>query len=332
MHLGILGVGRIGRIHARHAVGCEHVTSLTLYDTDEVGAKELADELGVTGSSDLDAVLADVDAVLVATPTPTHVDTVGAALAAGVHVLCEKPLALDAALIRDLHERVPDGVHLVIGFQRRFDPGYAAARAALKAGEYGTVYLVRATTFDHTPPDAGYIATSGGIFRDQFIHDLDALPWLLGERVAHVYATGSVLVDPAFAAVGDVDTAAVTLRFESGVLGVISGGRRNGGGYDNRLELFTERASVVAGLDEYTPLTSLDPGGVAPQHPHEHFVTRWARAYRHELDVFAEVVAGRVENPSPPLDGLHSLEIAQACELSRRTGRGVHIAADGSLT
>jgi myo-inositol 2-dehydrogenase / D-chiro-inositol 1-dehydrogenase len=335
MHLGILGIGRIGQMHARHAAGCAQITSLTLYDTDELRAKQLADELGITGSSDLDAVLAAVDAVLIATPTPTHADVVRAALAARVHVLCEKPLAADAATIRDLDRAVPDGVHLVVGFQRRFDPAYEAIRAAIAAGGYGAIYLIRATTFDHVPPDPGYLAASGGIFRDQFIHDLDVLPWLLGERVTTVQATGSVLVDPVFEAADDVDTAAVTLRFESGAIGVVCGGRRNGGGYDNRLEVFAERASVSAGLDEHTPLTSLEPGGTvhaaASRHPHESFMTRWARAYRRELDLFAEVIAGRVENPSPALDGVHALEIAQACELSRRTSRSAHIATDGSV-
>ena len=331
MHLGILGVGRIGQMHARHAMDCPQVTSLTLYDTDEVRAKELADELGATGSGDLRAVLAAVDGVLVATPTPTHPDTVGAALAAGVHVLCEKPLAADAATITHLHARVPDGVHLVVGFQRRFDPAYTAIREAVLAGEYGVVYLVRAAAFDRTPPAAEYIATSGGIFRDQLVHDLDALPWLLGQRVSVVQATGSVLVDSAFATAGDVDTAAALLRFTGGAIGVVCGGRRNGGGYDNRLELFAERASVSTGLDERTPLTSMEPGAAGPHHPYEHFTTRWALAYRQELEVFADVIAGRAAKPSPALDGLHSLEIAQACELSRRSGLPVHIAEDGSL-
>lgn len=336
MHLGILGVGRIGQMHARHAADCTRITSLTLYDTDELRAKELADELGTAGSSDLDAVLAAVDAVLIATPTPTHADMVRAALVAGLHVLCEKPLAADTITIRDLHRGVPDGVHLVVGFQRRFDPAYTAIRAAIAAGEYGVVYLVRATTFDHRPPDPAYIATSGGIFRDQFIHDLDVLPWLLGERVTTVQAAGGVLVDPAFEAADDVDTAAVMLRFGSGTIGVVCGGRRNGGGYDNRLEVFAERASVGTGLDEHTPLTSLEPAslrfGEAPRHPHEHFMTRWEQAYRHELELFADITAGRAENPSPALDSLHSLEIAQACELSRRTNRSVHIGSDGTLS
>jgi len=391
VRLGILGVGRIGQMHARHAMDCERVTSVTLYDADGVRATELADQLraaadatparsdsaaagasnaarssvaagasnaagasvagGAAGASgvrgggprprrpkpveargpSLDAVLADVDAVLVATPTPTHADAVSAALAANVHVLCEKPLALDPALITELHHQVPGGVHLVVGFQRRFDPAYTAIRAAIAGGRYGTVYVARATAFDHAPPALDYIAGSGGIFVDQFIHDLDALPWLLGERVVAVQATGSVLVDPTFAEAGDVDTATVTLRFGSGAIGLVCGGRRNGGGYDNRLELFAEHASVCTGLDGRTPLTSLEPGGPAPREPHAHFVTRWARAYRHELEAFADVVDGVAENPSPPLDGLHSLEIARACELSRRSGREVRIEADRSL-
>jgi myo-inositol 2-dehydrogenase / D-chiro-inositol 1-dehydrogenase len=332
VHLGILGVGRIGRMHARHALGCERVTAVTLHDVDGSRVDELSGELDLPGTTDLDRLLSTVDAVLVATPTPVHGDAVRAALAAGVHVLCEKPLALDPTLITELAALTPGGVHLVVGFQRRFDPAYAAIRAAIAAGEYGTVFLVRATAFDHAPPDLGYIATSGGIFHDQFIHDLDALPWVLGERAVAVQATGSVLVDPGFADAGDVDTASVTLRFASGALGVITGGRCDGGGYDNRLEVFAQRAAVCAGLDERTPLTSLEPGVPPPREPHQGFDTRWARGYRRELEVFTDVVAGAAVNPSPALDGLHSLEIARACELSRRADRTVRIAADGTLS
>ncbi len=331
MHLGIVGVGRIGRMHARHAMECGRFDAVTLYDTDELLAKEHAERLGVAGTSELDVVLSRADAVLVANPTPYHGETVRAALAAGVHVLCEKPLAMDATTITELAALVPAGVHLVVGFQRRFDPAYTRIRRAVAAGEYGTVYLARATAFDHEPPDLGYIATSGGIFRDQFVHDLDSLPWLLGERVESVRATGSVLVDPAFAEAGDVDVAAVVLGFAGGAIGLVAGGRRNGGGYDNRLELFAERASVATGLDDRTPLHSLEPGAAPPPDPHRQFTTRWAGAYRRELEVFADIVAGRAENPSPPLDSLHSLEIALACGLALRTGRTVTIAPDGTI-
>lgn len=338
MKLGILGVGRIGAMHAGNATRCAAVDEVVLHDADAPRAAALAADLGAGGgaevraAADVGALFAAVDAVLVATPSATHPAVVTAALGAGLPVLCEKPLALDpgeVARLADLADA--EGVPLVVGFQRRFDPALTAMRAAVAAGEYGPVYLVRALAMDHRAPPMDYVATSGGIFVDQLIHDLDALPWLLGEPVVSVHATGSVVVDPAFAEVGDVDTAVVTLTFASGALGVVVGGRSNGGGYDNRLELSAERASVTAGLDASTPLTSLEPGVAAPVDPYPSFVDRWARAYAAELDAFAAIAARGAPNVSPARDSLHALAVAQACRRSLDEGRTVTVAAGAGV-
>ncbi len=230
MKLGILGVGRIGAMHAGNATRCAAVDEVVLHDADAPRAIALAAELGavagvaVRAADDVDDLFATVDAVLVATPSATHPAVVTAALGAGLPVLCEKPLALDPAEVARLADLADAaGVPLVVGFQRRFDPVLTAMRTSITAGEYGPVYLVRALAMDHRPPSMDYIATSGGIFVDQLVHDLDAIPWLLGEPVVSVHATGSVVVDPAFADAGDVDTAVVTLTFASGTLGVVVG-------------------------------------------------------------------------------------------------------------
>ena len=331
MRLGILGVGRVGAMHAADAVRSREsggrIGHVVVHDADAPRAAALAADLGVDAATDVDALFASVDGVLVATPSATHPAVVAAALGAGLPVLCEKPLALDPAEVERLADLADAaGVPLVVGFQRRFDPALGAVRAAIAAGEYGRVYLVRALAMDHRPPSMDYVATSGGIFVDQLVHDLDALPWLLGESVTSVHAVGAVLVDPGFAAVGDVDTAVVTLTFASGTLGVVVGGRSNGGGYDNRVEISAEHASVTAGLDASTPLTSLEAGVAAPTDPYPGFIERWAPAYAAELEAFASIAAGEAPNPSTARDSLHALAVARACALSLREGRTVTVA------
>jgi myo-inositol 2-dehydrogenase/D-chiro-inositol 1-dehydrogenase len=199
-------------------------------------------------------------------------------------------------------------------------------RRRVVAGELGTIYQVRATGFDAQPPDFAYLPTSGGIFRDLLIHDLDAVPWLVGEPVVEVYASGSVLVDPAFAAADDVDNAVVLLRFAGGAHAVLMAGRHDPLGYDHRIEVLGAKDSVSVGLDVRTPLNSLEPDGpTAGPDAHPGFPERFRRAYRNEMAVFVDVLGGWSENPSPAADSLVSLRLAEACEQSRRTGVPVRL-------
>lgn len=334
MKLAVLGVGRIGLMHARFAAQCPQVEEVVLYDVDPARAGAAASELSataggparVTGSSDLGAVLGWADGALVATPTPVHEESVLAALGAGVPVLCEKPLATDRATVVRLADAAGRaGVPLVVGFQRRFDPEVRALRDGVAAGRFGTVYLLRAVAADHRPPPVEFLAGSGGIFLDLLVHDLDALPWVLGERAVRVSATGSVLVDERIGHLGDVDTAAVVLTFASGALGVLTTGRSNGSGYDNRIELSGELECAASGLGPRTPLTALADPDLLPGPAWDGFAQRWETAYRREVATFADVVAGRADNPSPALDGLHALELAEACATSLREGRPVDV-------
>ena len=337
MRIGVSGVGRIGQMHATNLVATDGVTDVVLHDpapgrAAAVAAGHAAGSAAARGVTvraveSLDGLLAGVDGLLVATPTPSHAEVVHAALAARVPVLCEKPLAGDLAEVRELTAHAARaGVPLLVGFQRRFDPAIAELKRRIVAGELGDVYAVRATAFDHEPPPLEYIPTSGGIFRDMFVHDLDCVPWLVGRRVTSVYATGSVLVDPAFAAAGDVDTAAVTLVFEGGVVAQLLGGRKDGTGYDNRIDVFAEKGAVAAGYDARTPFVSLEPGGHDPAGAAcTGFQERYEAAYRREVAVFLDVVAGRTENPSPAADAPVSLVLAEACEQSLRTGAAVTV-------
>lgn len=329
MRIGVAGVGRIGTMHAANLASLEQVDEVVLFDPLPGRAPGAAATLGpgVRAVDSLDDLLSSSDGVLLATPTDTHPAMLRQCLLARVPVLCEKPIAADLPTMTALVEEVEaSGVEVLVGFQRRFDPAVVELHRRIRSGELGRVYLVRATANDANPPDPGYLPTSGGIFRDLLIHDLDAVPWLVGEPVVEVFASGSVLVDEAFAAADDVDNAVVVLRFAGGAHAVLVGGRHDPLGYDHRIEVLGSRDSLAVGVDPRTPLTSLEPDGprVAPD-AYPGFAERFRRAYLNEMSVFVDVIAGRADNPSPARDSLVSLQLAEACERSRRTGAPVRV-------
>jgi myo-inositol 2-dehydrogenase/D-chiro-inositol 1-dehydrogenase len=325
MRIAVVGLGRIGVMHARNVA---ELAELVPVDADPARAAAVAD-LGGPVRSSLDEILGEVDGVVIATPTPTHPVLILQAVRAGVPVLCEKPAALDLGvltrLVRDLGRY---DVPVMMGFQRRYDPAYQELRRRVAAGETGCVQLVRSTSNDRTPPHPSFVAASGGIWRDLLIHDFDALAWVVGERVTEVQAAGSVLVDRVYADHGDVDTATATLRFEGGALGVVTGARRNGQGYDCRLEVFGAEATLATGVDSHTPLVSLESGTSAPAAAHDGFMGRFAAAYRAEVAHFLNVIRGTADNLTPPQEGLHALEIALACERAVTERRPVRVTAD----
>jgi myo-inositol 2-dehydrogenase / D-chiro-inositol 1-dehydrogenase len=320
MRIGVAGVGRIGTMHAANLTALPQVDEVLLYDPVPGRAELAAVEDNTRAVPELDDLLKESDGVLVATPTDTHPALVRACLAAGTPVLCEKPIAANLDAMTELVAEIETGtVPVLVGFQRRFDPAMVELRRRVVAGELGAVYHVRAAGFDAQPPDFAYLPTSGGIFRDLLIHDLDAIPWLVNEPVVEVYASGAVLVDDAFDRADDVDNAVVLLKFAGGAHAVLQGGRHNPLGYDHRIEVLGARDSVAVGLDERTPLN----GWTANRDAYPGFPQRFQHAYRNEMRVFTEVLAGRAENPSPARDSIVSLRLAEACEQSRRTGQPV---------
>ncbi|MCC6242564.1 MAG: Gfo/Idh/MocA family oxidoreductase [Gemmatimonadaceae bacterium] len=326
MRIGVIGVGRIGRFHAETLCGHAGVDSVVICDEDAARAFTVSQELGATTAA-RDAILRQVDGVVIATPTNTHAELVEEAVLAGVPVFCEKPIALDLPTTRRVAALVHERDAIVqMGFQRRFDAGYRAARDARQSGALGRVYSVRIAGHDPAPPHEAYLPGSGGIFRDLHIHDFDIVPWVLGAAITEVYADGSVLVDDMFARHDDIDTAISTLRFADGTLGVLTGGRHNPLGYDIRLEIFGSRDSVTVGWDAHTPMHSLEPNmPAAPVAPYAMFLDRFAAAYRAELEAFVDVVAGSIATPCHIDDAEQSLLVALACDRSRRERRPVRI-------
>lgn len=332
MRIGVAGVGRIGTMHAAHLASLAAVDEVLLYDPVEGRAEHAAALLDkARPANGVAGLLDEAEGIVIATPTDTHPALVRGCLAAGTPALCEKPIAADLAEMATLVEDIEtSGIAVLVGFQRRFDPAVVELRRRIVTGELGPIYHVRATGFDASPPDPAYLPSSGGIFRDLLIHDLDVVPWLVGEPVAEVYASGSVLVDRAFADADDVDNAVALLRFTGGAHAVLHGGRHDPLGYDHRIEVLAGKDSVAVGLDPRTPLTSLELDGPhAADDAYPGFPERFRRAYLNEMQVFVDVLGGRADNPSPARDSLVSLRLAEACERSRRTGVPVHL--DGGV-
>jgi myo-inositol 2-dehydrogenase/D-chiro-inositol 1-dehydrogenase len=333
MKVGVVGLGRIGLMHvhnlATHAAQCG-VSEIILFDEFGDRAERVATEIGpITASAarSLPDLLGAVDAVVIATPTPSHPALLQQCVEAGVPTLCEKPVASDLATMRRVVDMVEShSAPVVVGFQRRFDPALRAIKSKIVNGELGEIFVVRSNAYDDVPAPPQIIRESDGIYRDLMIHDLDAVPWLLGEPVTEVVSWGSVLVDPVYAEIGDVDFATVTLRFASGALALMVAGRRNPAGYDHRIEVLGSKDSVVQGWGSRTPIRSLEPDGHPfPDKPFSGFADRFRAAYVAEITEFVDIAAGRVPNPSPVRDSLVSIQLAEACDASRRSGRAVGV-------
>ncbi|HKN99462.1 MAG TPA: Gfo/Idh/MocA family oxidoreductase [Pseudonocardiaceae bacterium] len=326
MRLGLVGTGRIGAHHAATLCALPEVDSLVVTDTDQARARALAASLEIACAPDTESLFAaGLDGVVIAAATAAHPELILRAVSAGVPVFCEKPVAADlTGTLAVISSLAGSTVPVQIGFQRRFDAGYTAAREAVRRGELGWVHTVRATTMDPAPPPAAYVPTSGGFFRDCGVHDFDAIRWVTGREVAEVYAVGANRGADFFRAAGDVDTAAALLTLDDGTLGLVSGTRYNAAGYDVRLEVLGSLGDVVAGLDDRVPLRSAEPGVTWPAGPPcPGFLERFRAAYQAELAVFVDVAAGRVPSPCTVSDALAAFYVAEACELSRREHRPV---------
>ncbi|MFI1717472.1 Gfo/Idh/MocA family oxidoreductase [Streptomyces litmocidini] len=321
MRIGLIGTGRIGSFHAGVLARHPEVESLVLADADAVRAAGVAGALGAEAAPDVDALLGHaLDAVVIASATAAHAELIARAARAGLPAFCEKPIALDVpGTLRALDAVAEAGTVLQLGFMRRFDAGYRAAREAVRSGRLGRLHTVRAVTSDPEPPPAAYLPLSGGLFRDCLVHDFDVVRWVTGREVVEVYATGSDAGPAMFREAGDVDTAAAVLTLDDGTLVTATATRCNGAGYDVRMELAGERDQIVVGLDDRTPLTSAEPQGPpAPDKPWPGFLERFAPAYEAELDAFVRLVRGEAPNPCDGREALAALRIAEACERSRR--------------
>ena len=324
--VGVVGLGRIGTHHVQTLLGIDGV-SVSVTDADPRRARRVGDELGVSTADTPEALVEAVDALVIATSTPSHARLLELAAASAVAAFCEKPVALDLGTLRRLRDAVDRaGIVVQVGFQRRFDAGYVAARAAVAAGEVGRILVMRAATHDPVPPPVEYIAASGGIFSDLHIHDFDAVRFVSGEEITQVYADGAALDAPWVGKLEDVDVAAAVLHLSGGGLVILSGTRRDPLGYDVRLEVFGTGDSIVVGQDDRSPIRSVEPGAGRPPKPaYRDFWDRFEPAYQKELAAFVQTVRTGAPSPCPLEEALAALRIALASERSRVEGRPVSI-------
>lgn len=328
IRFSVLGCGRIGTMHARNLARHPQARLTSVFDVFTKASDAMAAELGVKAAGSIDEVLADpeVDAVLIATSTDTHVELITRAAKAGKAILCEKPIALDMARVEQCWGEIRDlGATIMIGFNRRFDPSFRAVHDRMMAGEIGKLEQVIITSRDPAPPPVSYIQVSGGLFRDMTIHDFDLARYFAGE-IVEVQAFGANFVDPAIQEAGDIDAAMVTMRAASGALIHINNSRRATYGYDQRLEVFGEKGMLIAGNRTATTVQSFSAAGtgqgdvVLP-----FFIERYAEAYAAEVGHFVESVAARSTPLTSFRDGAEALRLADAAFESLSTGRVVKL-------
>ncbi len=326
--IALMGAGRMARVHAKaiHAAGGRLVT---VYDVVEAAAKSLASDTSASVATSVEEALhhPDVNAVLVVTSSDTHVDLIIQAVQAGKAVMCEKPLApnlSDAQRCIDVLGAQASNVFLA--FNRRFDPGHAALKKAIDAGEIGNLEQLTITSRDPAPPPLEYLPNSGGLFRDMMIHDFDMARWILGEEPVSIYSRGSCLVDPEIGKLGDIDTACVTLVTSSGKQAVILNSRRAAYGYDQRIEAFGSGGMVISdnpratGIQRYSS-TSFG----APDRLFTFYMDRYGESYRREIETFLGGVDAGTPPPVSAIDGLRTIYLAEAAGTSLRLGRAIEL-------
>ena len=327
MRIALLGAGRIGQLHGRLVAEQPDVDEVIVYDVVAENAAKAAEAVGGRVATTAEQAIAAADAVIVAASTNMHAPLVSLCIDAGKPIFVEKPLAFDLESTVALVEKAEAANAVIqVGFQRRFDPAYVEAKRLLDSGELGKLYMVRLIAHDHTPPPDAYIPVSGGLFRDSSIHDFDALRWLTGQEVVEVYATGAVRNFPVFALYDDVDTGAVILTLADGTIGSHAQTRHNPRGYDVRMEIVGSKDVVCVGLDQGTPIRSLEQGAPTLAGPAwDSFLDRFEEAYRTELLAFLRVARGEIASPCTARDALQAMRISVAATKSRQEHRPIRL-------
>ncbi|HUB91533.1 MAG TPA: inositol 2-dehydrogenase [Dyella sp.] len=328
MGVALFGAGRIGKIHAGNLARHPHAQLRYVVDVHRPSAEALAARHGAT-VVELEQALADpgVAAVVIGSSTDTHADLITRAAAAGKAIFCEKPVDLDVARARACAEAVKQAaVTCMIGFQRRFDPTFAALKQRLDAGEIGKPEVLIVTSRDPAPPPAAYIAHSGGVFKDMLIHDFDIFRWILGGEAVSVHATGGCPNMPDVAAAGDLSHAAVTLRTRDGALCQINTSRRAAYGYDQRFEVLGSQGLLQAGNVRPTEVVAWSGAAISSDKPEAFFLERYRAAYALEIEHFFDALVNGTPVRTTIEDGIKALELAELATRSWREGKAIECA------
>jgi myo-inositol 2-dehydrogenase/D-chiro-inositol 1-dehydrogenase len=327
MEVALFGAGRIGQIHAGNIVRQPGVKLKYVIDTNRAAAVEMAAKHRAEVRT-VESALADeaVRAVVICSSTDTHADLIQRAAAAGKQIFCEKPIDLDILRARACAQAVSRaGVACLIGFQRRYDPTFAALKQRIVNGEIGDPEMLVVTSRDPGAPPIEYIGRSGGIFKDMLIHDFDIFRWILDDEAASVYATGSCLTDQAIGAAGDIDTTAVTIRTRRQKVAQISTSRRAAYGYDQRFEVLGSKGMLQAGNHKPTEVTASTASSVSVDKPEHFFLERYRVAYAAEMAHFFEAIDANKPVNTSIHDGVKALELADAATRSWREKRVIEL-------
>ena len=336
IRVGIIGAGRIGKVHLTSIATrvpeafVKTVADPFMNEETEAFVKQQSAQTQVT--KDYHDILRDpeIEAVLICSSTDTHAPISIEAIQAGKHVFCEKPIAHDVARIREVMEALEGtGLKYQVGFNRRFDHNFAALQKAVAAGKVGRPQIIRISSRDPEPPGIDYIRVSGGIFLDMTIHDFDMVRFLSGCDATEVYVQSGVLVDPAIGEAGDVDTAVITLQMENGAIAVIDNCRRAVYGYDQRAEVFGSEGSAEIGNDASSTVQISGADGVQTEKPLYFFLERYLEAYACEISAFIRAIAEDTETPVTIEDGLAPVLMGLAAKKSVDEHRPVKISEIG---
>ena len=334
LRIGIIGAGRIGKVHAASlAYRTPNTTTIAITDVNQSVAIACAAQFGIQKvARDADEIFANpkVDAVLICSSTDTHADLVVKAAKAGKHIFCEKPIDLTLKKIDKALAAVKQaGVKMQVGFNRRFDPNFARVRAAVASGEIGTPHLMHIISRDPAPPPISYVKVSGGMFLDMMIHDFDMARFLIGDEVDEIYTAAAVRVDPEIGKAGDVDTAVVTLKFKNGVIGTIDNSRKAVYGYDQRVEILGSAGSIAT-QNNYPNQAILSNGDhIRRDLPLNFFMDRYTESFAREVSEFVQAVIDDKPTPVTGLDGRIPVVMALAARKSLDENRPVKLSEIG---
>ena len=326
--VGVIGTGRIGKLHIEHlSQNIPEAALVAICSLDIETSESLAEQFKIpTITTDYHSLLSntEIDAVIVASSTDTHVEICQAAAAVGKHIFCEKPIALALDQIDETLASIEDtSVKFQIGFNRRFDKNFMRVHEAIVTGEIGEPHILRITSRDPVPPPIEYVKVSGGMFLDMTIHDFDMARYLIGGEVDEIYAVGDVRIDPKIAEVGDIDTAIITLRFQNGVLATIDNSRQAVYGYDQRVEVFGSKGMISVENPLTNTVTLSGSEGSRAASPPDFFVERYKEAYLSEMQAFIRCIVEDTEPTVTGKDGRVPIVMGYAALKSMRENRPV---------
>ena len=330
MGIGIIGVGRIGKLHAEKMLHNAKVQLIGISDVfmnEELEAWSKPFNLSIMTNSYLELIQdSRIEAIFICSPTNTHIEIIKAAVASGKHIFCEKPISFNYQETKEIMELVEQaGVVFQVGFNRRFDHNFKKVRELMSSETIGQPHLIKITSRDPQPPPVSYILASGGLFMDMSIHDFDMARYITGSEVETVYAEGAVLVDPEIGELGDIDTAIITLRFANGALGVIDNSRKAVYGYDQRVEIFGEKGNISVENDVPTTVKVSTEEAITTDHPKYFFLDRYIESYETEVNCFVESILGDLPPLVSAYDGYQAERIAFAAKQSLLQGRLVRL-------